>query len=95
MKYAPSFVADLAAVVAPNSMCKRGVLTVDNVRRWVALEDGALRVYADESGCEEKKLLLDVNMQWVEVICSSILNPMLRISLISRRMHFRYVSSIV
>ena len=65
MSYAPSFALDVAGRMAPKTVCKRGLLTVDGIERWVTLEGGELKVYADEMG--SGAIILMVSMLYVEV----------------------------
>ena len=78
MSYAPSFVVELGASATPLSLSKRGVLSVDGVRRWVALERGILTVHADEAGTGrpaagryDGTVLLQADMTFVEVVWSN------------------------
>ena len=79
MSYAPSFVVELGTSIAPLSLSKRGVLSVDGVRRWVALERGVLTVHADEAGTTGRPaagrcdgtVLLRADMTFVEVVWSN------------------------
>lgn len=66
ISYVPVFAVDLAGRMAPNSMTKRGVLVMEGVRRWVALEKGTLRIFADESGTGSP--MLEASMMYVEVL---------------------------
>ena len=68
MSYAPSFVVELSGSLAPLSLCKSGVLSVDGVRRWVAIEKGMLTIHTDEAGTA---VLLQADMTYVEVVSSN------------------------
>ena len=68
MSYAPSFVVELGGAIAPLSLSKRGVLSMDGVRRWVNLEKGVLTVHADEAG---SAVLLQAETTFVEVVASN------------------------
>ena len=65
MSYAPTFALDLAGRVAPKTVAKCGVLTMDGIRRWVDMSGGMLKIYADEAA---SKLFLCAEMTWVEVV---------------------------
>ena len=59
---------EFGASIAPLSLSKRGVLSVDGVRRWVALERGILTVHANEAG---EAIVLQADMTFVEVVWSN------------------------
>ena len=65
MASVPSFALDVAGRMAPTSMRKTGVLTMDGLRRWTELKKGVLRVYADESASGAP--LLEASLLYVEV----------------------------
>lgn len=69
MASVPSFALDIAGRMAPTSMTKKGMLTMDGKRRWTELEKGTLRVYDSESASGAP--LLEASMMFVEVISNN------------------------
>ena len=78
MSYAPSFVADISARLAPNAMKKSGPLVMDGVRRWAVLESGVLRIFPDERGTGAP--LLEVSMLYVEVVANNATPATMRLA---------------
>ena len=78
MRYAPSFVTDVSARVAPNTMKKSGPLSMDGVARWATLEGGRLRIFSDLSGTGNPHV--DVSMLYVEVVANNATRATMRLA---------------